>query len=231
MLLQKYTRQFLTEHRPVAPGVQINEEGVALVYVRVAGQSELAVAPSTGAANEVFAGFSWTRNHPPAYLPIVMEGVVPAGGKIELDRLPVTGQIGVAVAGEPVDVVAAAPADATEAQLVVQELTFHASAVGSTYKIVMQYEPTMVEARQILGDMPIGGLSSNHEGVIGVLTRADVCTSFFDASADWNSGELHPSLGTDGRLTVGGTGTKVTSLVIVSAPGADVPFLTVRANV
>lgn len=231
MLLQKYTRQFLTEHRPVAPGVQINEEGIALVYVRVAGQSELAVAPSTGAAGEVFAGFSWTRNHPPAYLPFVQEGVVPANGKIELHRLPVTGQIGVTVEGVAVEVVAGTPTDATEVQLVVQELTFNSGSVGKTFKIVMQYEPTLVEARQILGDMPVGGLSSNHEGIIGVLTRADACTSFFDASADWNSEELHPSLGADGRLTIGGTGTKVTSLVIVSAPGASIPFLTVRANV
>jgi len=231
MINQKYTRQFLTEHRPVAPGVSINEEGVALVYTRVAGQGELAVTPSTGAAGEVFAGFSWTRNHPPAYLPLVMEGVVPADGIIELERLPVTGQLSVSVAGTPVEVVAAAPVDATEAQLSVQEVTFHADAIGKNYFIVMQFEPTMVEARQILGDMPIGGLASNHESIIGVLTRADVATSMFDAAANWNSGELHPSLGADGRLTIGGNGTKLTNVVIVATPTADVPFLTVRANV
>lgn len=231
MLNQKFTRQHLSEHRPLAPSFVVNEEGVALVYVRVPGESELHVQPCTGAQGEVFAGFSWTRNHPPATLAIILEGVVPADRTVELDKLPVTGQLMVRVGGEAKQLGANAPADADNVQQVARLITFHADAVGQPYFIQMQYEPTMVEARTILGDMPIGGLASNNEGVIGVLTRADACTSFFDAAADWNSGELHPSLGTDGRLTVGGDGTKLTNVVIVNAPSADVPFLTVRANV
>ncbi len=231
MINQKYTRQFLTEHRPVAPGVSITEEGVALVYVRVPGEAELHVQPSTGAAGEVFAGFSWTRNHPPALLPKVQEGVVPVGGKIELDQVPVTGQLMIRVAGAALTIVAGAPADATEVQVVGTEVTFHADAVGSGYFAQMQFEPTVQQARQILGDMPIGGLASTNEGIIGVLTRADVATTMFDGAADFGAAELHPSLGADGRLTIGGGGTKLTNVVVVSAPSADVPYLTVRANV
>lgn len=231
MLNQKYTRSFLTEHRPVAPGVVINEEGVPLVYVRVPGESELFVAPCTGAAGEVFAGFSWTRNHPPATLPIVLEGKVPADLTIELPHVPVTGQIRVVIGGDAKEIVAVAPADADKAQLVGTVLTLHADANGLDYSIVMQFEPTMQQARQLLGDMPIGGLASNNQSVIGVLTRADVCTSRFDASADWNGGEIQPSLGADGMLTIGGAGTKLSSVVVVNAPSGEVPFLTVRANV
>lgn len=231
MINQKYTRQFLTEHRPVAPGVSITEEGVALVYVRVPGEAELHVQPSTGAAGEVFAGFSWTRNHPPALLPFIQEGVIPAGGKIELDQVPVTGQLLLSAAGDAKEIVADAPVDNTQVQVVGTTVTFHADSVGSTYFAQMQFEPTVQQARQILGDMPIGGLASTNEGVIGVLTRADVATTMFDAAADFGAAELHPSLGADGRLTIGGNGTKLLNVVVVSAPSADVPYLTVRANV
>lgn len=231
MLNQKYTRQFLTEHRPVAPGFVINEEGVALVYVQVPGENELHVQPSTGAAGEVFAGLSWTRNHPPAMLPSVSEGVVPADLTIELEQTPVTGQLLIAVAGVKLEIVANAPADATQVRVVGREVTFHADALGQGYYTQMQFEPTVTQARQILGDMPVGGLASNNEGIIGILTRADAATTMFDASADWTGGELHPSLGADGRLTIGGSGTKLTNVVVVSTPGADVPYLTVRVNV
>lgn len=231
MISQKYTRIFQNEHRPLAPGFAVDEEGVSMVYVRVAGEAELHVRPSTGAAGEIFAGFSWTRNSTPSLLPAVLEGKVPANGVVVLTKLPVTGQLFVSVASDSKEIVAATPADADEVELVGQTLTFHADAIGKSFFVQMQYEPTVVEARQILGDMPVGGLASNNEGIIGLLTRADVATTYFDAAADWNSAELHPSLGADGRLTIGGAGGKVTSLVIVSAPSADVPFLTVRANV
>jgi hypothetical protein len=229
MLSQKYTRHFLTEHRPLAPAALVMEEGVSMVYVKVPGQAELHVQPSTGAAGEVLAGLSWTRNAPPAHLVNVVEGVVPASGKVELRNVPVTGQIMVKVAGDQKVIVAGAPASADEAELVGKVVTLHASAVGQAYFIQSLYEPTVVEARQILGDMPIGGLASQNEGIIGLLVKADAATTYFDASVDWNGPEIHPTLGTDGRLTVGGTPCK--NLIIVSAPSADVPYLTVRVNV
>lgn len=231
MLSQKYTRQFLTEHRPLAPAALVMEEGVAMVFVRVPGQAELHVQPSTGAADEVFAGLSWTRNAPPAFLPNVTEGVVPASGKVELRSTPVTGQILVVVGGDVKVITASAPTTADEAELVGKVVTLHSSVIGQSYMIQSLYEPTINEARQILGDMPIGGLASQNEGIIGLLTRADAATTYFDASVDWNGPELHPSLGADGRFTIGGTGTVCTNVIIVSSPSADVPYLTVRVNV
>lgn len=228
MISQKYTRVFMNEHRPVEPGVVIAEEGMALVYVRTAG--ETCVRPSTGAAGEVFAGFSWTRNSVPATLPMVIETKVPASLTVHLDRLPIAGQLLVRVGGDALDLVGSAPADATEVRLVGQDLTFHADHVGQNLMIQLQYEPTLQEARQILGDNLIGGLASSAEQMIGLLTRADICTSFYDASADFTSA-MHPSLGADGRLTVGGNGTVLTNVTIVEAPSAANPFIVVRANV
>ena len=231
MLNQKYTRQFLSEHRPVAPSFAVNEEGVAMVFVRVPGESELHVMPSTGAAGETLAGFSWTRNAPPSMLGYVQEGIVPADLTVELEQLPVTGQLLIVAAGDAKEIVAGTPADADEVKVEGRLATFKASLAGSKYYIQMQFEPTLQQARQLLGDQPIGGLASTNEAIIGLLTRADLATSYFDASADWNGPELHPSLGADGRLTIGGTGTKLNNVTVVNAPSADVPFLTVRVNV
>ncbi len=228
MISQKYTRQFMNEHRPIAPGAVIPDEGMALVFERTA--TETCVKPSTGAAGEVFAGFSWAHNTVPSFLPMVVQGKIGATGTLELPRLPIAGELLFKVAGQPLEIVANAPADATQARLVGEVLTVSAENVGKTFIAQFLYEPSVVEARQILGDMPIGGLNTTAMSVIGVVTRADLATSYFDASADFTSG-FHPSLGTDGRLTMGGTGTKLENVTIVSAPSADNPFLVVRANV
>lgn len=228
MLVQKYTRLFLTEHRKVETGSIIREEGVALVNV-VEG-NETVVKPSTGASNEVFAGIAMTRNSPPEILPWVGEGVVPASGAIELPRLPLAGQVLVKVEGTKVTVGAGAPADATAVQLAGQVVTFHADHVGASYSIQMAYEPTLSEARQILGDAPIGGISASYQGVTGVITRGEVATTFFDASADF-AGQITPRLGPDGRFTIGGTGTLLTNVQIISAPSAENAALVLRVNV
>lgn len=228
MLVQKYTRLFLTEHRKVESAAIIRDEGVALVNV-VEGQ-ETVVRPSTGAAGELFAGISLTRNSPPSVLPWVGEGKVPASLAVELPRLPLAGQILVKVGGAVVDVVGAAAADATEVQLVGQVLTFFAGTDGDTYTIQMAYEPTLTEARQIIGDAPIGGISASYQGVTGVVTRGEVATTHYDASADF-AGQMQPRLGPDGRFTIGGPGALLTNVTIISAPSAENSALVLRLNV
>lgn len=227
MLVQKYTRLFLTEHRPVEQGIALTEEGIALVAVKQG--NDTVVRPSTGAADEIFAGFSLTRNSPPKTIPWVGEGRVPTTGSIELPRLPMAGQILIKVGGVVRDVVAAAPA-AGEAYLNARVVTFHADDVGAEYTIQMQYEPTVSEARTILGDAPIGGISAAAQDVTGVVTRGDVATTNYDASVDW-SGVITPRLGADGTLTVGGQGTVLTNVQVISAPSAENSALVVRVNV
>lgn len=227
MLVQKYTRLFLTEHRPVEAGLRLTEEGIALVLVKQG--NDTVVRPSTGAANETFAGFSLTRNSPPATLPWVGEGRVPASGSIELPSLPLAGQILIKVDGVVRTVVAAAPATG-EAKLEARVVTFFADDVGSEYLIQLQFEPTVSQARTLLGDAPIGGISAASQDTIGVVTRGDCATTLYDASADF-SAVIHPSLGADGCLTVGGPGTKLTNVQVISAPSAENSALVVRVNV
>lgn len=228
MLMQKYTRLQMTEHRNVESAALVKDEGVALVEVKEGNES--VVRPSTGAADEVFAGFSLTRNSPPSILPWVGEGVVGTGLTVELPRLPLNGQILVKVAGVKVTVGAGAPADDTAVQLDGNTLTFHGDHEGSSYLIQMAYEPTMTEARMVLGDAPIGGIAAAYQSVTGVITRGHLATTFFDAAADF-SGVFHPNLGPDGNLTVGGSGTLLENVTIISAPSADNSALVVRVNV
>lgn len=232
MLSMKYSRFFETEHRNVEPGLVINEEGVALVWSTVGGSSY--VRPSTGASGEVFAGFSLSRNSPPAYLPRIISGkTVPNTGVLDLSRLPVTGQLLVKVGGEPLTIVADAP-EAGEVQLQGQKLYFFAgteaveggaSAVagdqGKELFVQFIYEPSVMEAKTIIGEAPIGGLASSELERIGVTQRSEaIATTYYDASVDW-TGVIHPKLGVDGRLTTKGSGTTLTNVVVQGTPIAD----------
>lgn len=228
MLVQRYTRLFLTEHRPVEQGLNLTEEGIALVAVKQG--NDTVVKPSTGAAGEVFAGFSLSRNSPPATLPWVGEFHVPATLNAELPRQPLAGQILVRLDNEALTVVANAPADVTEVQVVGTVLTFHADAEKGKCFIQMQYEPTVNEARTIIGDGPIGGVASGAMDQIGIITRGEVATTLFDASADFSKA-MYPNLGANGVLTVGGAGVQLTNVQILSAPSAENSALVVRVNV
>ena len=234
MLVQKYTRFFNTEHRDVEPGVVIEEEGIALVYTKVNGRTY--VRPSTGAAGEVFAGFSVSRNSTPKYLPKILAGkLIPDSGVIDLGRIPLTGQILVkvgGVSGSVLEVSANEPV-AGKVQLQGQKLFFFQGTpadgsnpavigdIGKEVYVQFIYEPTVAEARTIIGDGPIGGLPSTNQERIGIAARMEeLGTTYYDASADW-SGVFNPKLGADGRLTTGGSGTTLQNVIVMETPVAD----------
>lgn len=218
MNVQKITRLFRTEHMPVQPGVIVEEEGTSLVFVSDNGVT--VVRPSTGANGEVFAGFSLSRNSPPSHLPHAFESSVPESLVVELPRTPLTGQIMVKVGGVKLEIVAGAPADATEVQLAGRDLVFFAGQSKKKLFVQFIYEPTMAEARTILGDMPIGGLASSAQGIIGVALHGEIGTTMYDASVDW-TGVINPNLGVDGRLTVGGSGKLLTQVTVLAAPSTE----------
>lgn len=230
MLVLDYTRISQTSTAQVETGHTIEEEGMALVKVMDGGQ--VAVRKSTGAADEIFAGVSLSRNAPTSMLPLVMETKVPAGETVKLPRIPVAGQILVKVADTAVTVGAGAPADATAVQLDGDTITFFAGEADKELFVQMMYEPTVTEARQETGDVPVGGLPSSSVGTIGTIVSGCVTTNQYDASVDWAAGELTPSLGVDGKFTVGGSGTKLDAVVTVDRiPSAANPYLslTIRA--
>jgi len=228
MIQQKYTRVFSTEHRPVETGVIIEDEGMALVFVREGDRT--VVRPSTGASGEKLAGFSLARNCPPQFLPFVQEGIV-EGAELELPRTPIAGQILVRIDGEAVTVAASAdaPSAADTVSLEDNVIRFHGSHAGKEMIVQMMFEPTVTEARQYNGDAPVGGLPSSAQGVIGVIRKGDIATTYYDASADWSSA-LSCKLGPDGILTTEGPGTTPSDITILSTPTAANPLLVINID-
>tara|TARA_B100000700_G_scaffold88627_1_gene99933 strand:- start:48907 stop:49593 length:687 start_codon:yes stop_codon:yes gene_type:complete len=228
MINQKYTRLFNTEHRPVETGVIIPDEGIALVYTKEGDKT--VVRPSTGAAGEHFAGLSLSRNAPPLFMPYIEEASV-EGEFLELPRTPIAGQILVKIGGTKVTINAGtdAPADASSVSLDDNTIRFHADHDGEDLMVQMMYEPTITEARQWKGDMPVGGLPSSAQGIIGVITKGDASTTYFDASADW-SGAIKAKLGPDGIFTTVGSGAQAEGVTVLQSPTPAVPLLVLNID-
>uniref|UniRef100_A0AB39CDZ9 Virion structural protein n=1 Tax=Pseudomonas phage HRDY3 TaxID=3236930 RepID=A0AB39CDZ9_9VIRU len=233
MIVDKYTRTFNTEFRDVEPGLDLQEDGQALVFSKVQGRTY--VRPSQGVSGEIFAGISVNRNTPPKFLPKIVAGVVvPESGVVDLGRLPINGQMLVKVDGDVLDISASAPV-AGKVQSVGTKLYFFAGTPesapgagdavagdqGKELFVQFMYEPLVSEAVTVRGDAPIGGLSSTERGRIAVLTRAEqVATTFYDAASDWSTA-LRPKLGVDGKFTMSGPGETVNTVLVLQTPVED----------
>lgn len=226
MINQKFTRTLDTAHSPVLDAHLIEEEGFALIYVKQG--NDMVVRKSQGAANEVFAGVALSRNAATARLPLALEGIeIDQAAGYTLPRIPISGQIRILIDGSAATVQAGAPAAAGEVQLTADALAFHAGDDGKSMDIFFMYEPTVTEARQYTGDAPVGGLPHQAVDMIGLFTEGDICTNMFNASVDWSSA-VHPSLGADGLFTVGGSGEKLSNVVVMHAPNGENAFLVLR---
>lgn len=228
MLQLRETRIIRSLPENVAPGVIIHEEGVPLAYVKVNG--EQFVQPCTGASGELFAGFSLSRNVPPAVLPKV-EQIVGKVGTQSLMRAPVAGQVLVKAAdGSTRTIIATGAPAATEVKISAQgDFTNHADDVDVSFTVQYMYIPSVIEAQTVVGDLPIGGLPSSAMGTIGSIKQANISTNFYDASADWSNVSL-VKLGA-GVLVPGTAADHVPGVIVKNAPSVDNGFLTVGLNV
>lgn len=211
-----------TISRKIAAGEMFTESGIIATYTRENG--ELEVRLSRGSANEEFAGVTLTRSVPPAILHKVVEAVIPSAHKVDLGRTPIIDQHIVKIDNAKATMVAdaesidAAGKYALEGDFVI----FHAEDEGKELFVQMAYEPTVAEAREVLGDSPIGGLSETVTDMVTLITKGQVGTNMFDAASDWSATDvLHPKLGTNGRLTLDGSGRELTNVFIVNAPSSE----------
>lgn len=225
MLFTNATDIVQTNEADLLPGEVISEEGQALVWVRENGKSYLKV--STGAANETFAGFAIARLLPPTHQVAVEEFTVDATGRFTAGRLPEAGGMLVKIGGVKADQEADDAASAAgKVGVEGSNLYFHADDVGKKVYLQYGYVLNAVEARSFLADAPIGGLAANQLGRCGYIKLGNVATNMFDFAADWNDDSvLHPSLGANGRLTIGGSGTVLKGVMIKQAPTADRGYL------
>lgn len=223
MLQLANTRFGSTFNRAVATGATIWTEGVALSYVMEQGQAK--VRPSTGAAGEVFAGVSLSRNSQSRRLTEILNVVVPASAPytVSLPHEPISGEL----AARGLNVVAAAPS-AGEVQVAGKTLTFNAAEAGKVVEVALAYVPSVLESVAASGNDPVGGLASSAVGVIGVIKEGDVFTDQFDVTADWIGNGVDPVpvyLGADGRFTTKTGGSLLGSVTILQVPTAGSAFL------
>ena len=229
MLQLLNTRVFKSVNEELAPGAAVAEEGVALTYVRLNGSTY--VQPCTGAAGEIFAGLAMIRNIPPSHYPVVEEVIVGVDGSFELSHVPVTGNVLIKLGTSALTIGTTAPADETQVELNGADGNVVVALAGKKLVAQYQYEMTVAEARQLLGDYPYGGNAANLMGFVTAIKQATpVATSFFDASKDWTNA-LGVVLASDGRLAPAARPSDaIPNVVLKNTPNAANPFVVIELN-
>lgn len=228
MIILQATRITRTDFKPMVRGEVITEEGGAMVAVKENGV--LCVRNATGLADEAFVGVSYSRHLPPHLLPKVETFIIPENGIVELERTPVLSQMLVTIDGTPIrnedsygdD--AAAPDAVGKVNSVGNKLYFNVGDKLKSGSIQYMFEPTVSESREVGGDAPIGGLSANDLGQVGLIVLGQVGTTMFDASCDWTD-VINPRLGAGGFFTTKGNGPILKNVFVLNAPAVGSEFL------
>jgi hypothetical protein len=199
-----------------APGVEFLAEGQAVV--RTNNNQAAGVLPSTGAATDVFQGFSiaGTSAAPFAegYANKVETFLVPATGAVTLALTPVAGQVGVID-----NTTGSAVTNPTVTGNQVTGLT-----VGDTVTVTYKYALSVIQARAKYGDVQPGGYSGAYVGQIGVVTRGTIYTDQCDVSKNWAAATA-VKLAANGQVTdQSGTGNAIQASII-AVPGQLIPML------
>lgn len=235
MINLQATRILKTGFAPLAAGVHIEDEGQALVSIKEDGERR--VRPSTGAADEIFAGFQYSRAVPPHLVPKVEEFKIAkldgsAVATFSSVRTPVAGKLLVRIGNVVVTDIgsdAEAPDAAGKVNRVKDVFYFNDADLGKFAEVQYHYEPTVTEAQQITGDAPHGGHPGNAQRQASYLLVGEIATSHFDSSVDW-SNVLQPRLGPNGLLTTGGTGTLLTNVTVLNSPSSQDEFLRLEVH-
>lgn len=207
-----------SDEAALAPGASIAADGQALV--RVPGATFEGVQVSTGSAGEIFAGFSYCSTVGAAFLESYATKYeefvnATAGGPIVLQRAPVAGQFTVRnkTTGAPI----------TGLTLADKSISGAGLTAGLAVTVVYKYPQSVVEAKSRAGDPQPGGYAGDVVGQVGRAKRGVIFIDQFDAAVDWASDDPI-TLGPNGQLTKGGTGTEINA-VVVSLPSAEIPCL------
>lgn len=222
MIYFPQTKGYVSQEFAVAPAATITAEGQALVNSLVGGI--FGVKPSTGASGESFVGLAVSQQITIGSVSRVEEYVVPVSNVVTLSRTPSSGTVSVydKTAG------AVVPASGGGAwSLTGTTLTLTSTQTGHEIAVYFKYVASANEARLLQGDVYPGGAAGNVVGQVGVIKNGTIFTSEFDTTVDWNQTNPAVTLGANGQLTIGGSGT-VVQCSIVSVPSATSPFLGVN---
>lgn len=229
MLYFPQTRIEFSNDRPVAAGVAIPAEGVALVNTLVGGT--FGVKPSTGTTGEVFAGVSLSQPISIISAPKV-EVQVAANGAILLAFAPLAGTVSVVNTATNV---ALTPGTVDATHFAVdgtntRQINLDASNNGNTYSIAYRYSPTLAQQLSLQGNTMPGGPAGAYLGTIGVITRGDVYTSEFDTSGNWATA-VGVTIGANGAFVPQSVAANcIRGVQIIELPSSSRAFLGLNIN-
>lgn len=205
-----------------APGVMFLSEGQALV--RTSTDQAAGVLPSTGAATDIFVGFSIASTvgaaFPEPYSNAVESYIVPDNGNVVLQRVPVTGQVGIydETAGAPVAIGGSGGVAVTGA--VISGLT-----PGNQVTVTYKWALSVLDRVSMFGNEQPGGYVGAIVDQIGYISTGQVYTSEFDSSVNWRNATA-VKLAANGQVTdQNGSGVEIPGATIIHVPGVQVPYL------
>lgn len=200
----------------LAEGAQVTQEGQAMVAVPGKG-----ISPSTGAANEIFAGFAMNQL---CGIPVlepygiaVEEFLVDSSAKVTVQFAPISNSV--ALINLETDAAIASPT------VTGKTIAADAMTAGMKVKVVYRYALTNIQARAMMGDAQPGGPAGAIVGQCGLAKRGIIYTSCFDTSVNWAAATAI-KLASGGFVTDQfGEGTALTGAYVVKVPTAEIPFL------
>lgn len=199
----------------LAEGAQVTQEGQAMVAVPGKG-----ISPSTGAANEIFAGFAMNQL---CGIPVlepygiaVEEFLVDSSAKVTVQFAPISNSV--ALINLETDAAIASPT-------VTGKTIATVMTAGMKVKVVYRYALTNIQARAMMGDAQPGGPAGAIVGQCGLAKRGVIYTSCFDTSVNWAAATAI-KLAKGGFVTdQSGKGTALAGAYVVKVPTAEIPFL------
>ncbi len=104
----------------------------------------------------------------------------------------------------------------------------HSARAGASLKVFYRRNLTSAQAQQKFWQRSVNNTASRNLGIVGVGGGfCEVYTHEFDMSVDWSAASPTFKTAAGGKITIGGGGTDVTSIVkrVVNVPSSDLPVL------
>jgi hypothetical protein len=198
----------------------VSDDGQVLVTNATA----VGAFPSTGAAGEVFLGFSFNQTSGAPYLPataVKVEEFVPSGTTYTVQQPVVAGSLLALKAGV---------ADSNVGIAVGNSYGLTGLTAGATYKVVYTYALTAAQAIALVGNVQPGQHAGVQFNATGVAEQGIVYVSNFDTSVNYNATTVLVGLA-GGKVGVADTDDEVIIKGrVVELPTVEFPFLGIEFN-
>lgn len=217
MIYAPLSQHIRSTELPIAVGATLSADGQALVVSNASGA--FGVAPSAGAAGEVFVGFVNAQTSAAPFLETVAvkidEGVASAGGSFTTTFAPLAGTL----------IVQNPATGATIAGTTLTGSVLTGLTAGVAVRVTYQYALTVAQAVALMGNQVPSGYAGSLLGTVGVSQRGTIFTNQFDSSKNWQA-STSIKLAANGKVTdQTGSGVVIPGAYVKSYPTHDYPFL------